>query len=133
ITCAALSFAAGCGAPFNVQRNFLGAERKAVQNVISTGEPSRRTMNVVYERDLTALWKKDPKAALAELHDDLVKGLLRSGGIAALAELSFYCARHGGGKPYYLAAALYEWAYLFPDDPSKRPDRLDPSTPLARE
>ena len=128
-----LATAAGCGAPFTIQRNTLGAERKAVANVISTGEPSRRTMNVLYERDLLPVWKKDRKAALAELHEDLVKGLLRSGGVSALAELSFYYARHGGGKPYYLASALYAWAFLFPDDPSKRPDRLDPSTHVARE
>jgi hypothetical protein len=130
---ACLLFAAGCGAPFTVQRNSLGAERKAIQNVISTGEPSRRTLNVVYERDLTALWKKDPKAALAELHQDLVAGKLRSGGIGALAELSFHYARHGGGKPYYLASALYAWAFLFPDDKTQLPDRLDPATHLARE
>jgi pimeloyl-ACP methyl ester carboxylesterase len=128
-----VTVAAGCGAPFNVQRNVLGAERKAGQNVISTGELSRRTVNVVYERDLSVLWKKDAKAALAELHEDLVAGKLRSAGIGALAELSFYYARHGGGKPYYLAAALYAWAYLFPDDKTQMPDRLDPATHLARE
>jgi pimeloyl-ACP methyl ester carboxylesterase len=133
MACAAASLAVGCAAPFAVTRNPVGAQRTAIANVISTGEPSRRTMNVLYERNLTALWKKDPKAALAALHQDLVAGKLRTGGIGASAELSFDYARRGGGKPYYLASALYAWAYLFPDDKTQVPDRLDPATHLARE
>ena len=43
-----------------MHRNVLGAERRAVDNVITTGELSRRTKNVLYERGLTALAKKNP-------------------------------------------------------------------------
>ena len=31
-------------------------------------------------------------------------------------------AERGGGRPYYLAAAMYAWEYLFPDDPKLRPE-----------
>ena len=35
------------------------------------------------------------------------------------------------GSPYYLASALYAWAYLFPDDPKAAPDRFDPRVASA--
>ncbi|HLY38315.1 MAG TPA: alpha/beta hydrolase, partial [Candidatus Binatia bacterium] len=46
---------------------------------------------------------------------------------------AFYHAEHGGGRPYYLASALYAWAYLFPDDASSAPDTFDPRGRMACE
>jgi pimeloyl-ACP methyl ester carboxylesterase len=129
----ALALAVGCGAPFAVKRNPQGAQRQAVTNVIATGEPSRRSNNLLYERDLVARYRKDPQGALAALHADLVAGRLRTRDLGPLAELSFHHAGKGGGRPYYMAAALYAWAYLFPDDPADRPDAFDPFHRLANE
>jgi triacylglycerol esterase/lipase EstA (alpha/beta hydrolase family) len=53
--------------------------------------------------------------------------------MASLAELSFHHAEQGGGRPYDLAAALYAWAYLFPDDPNTLPNRFDPRVRLASD
>ena len=129
----ALSFAAACAPPFAAKRNVLGAEKQATATVISTGEPSRRTRNVLYDRDLVGRYRKDPVGALAELHADLVAGRLPPEAVGALAELCFHHARKGGGQPYYLASALYAWAFLFPDDRRLRPDRFDPFVRLNND
>jgi hypothetical protein len=128
-----LSLAAACAPPFAARRNVLGAEKQATANVISTGEPSRRTRNVLYDRDLVGRYRKDPAGALADLHGDLVAGRLPPEAVGALAELAFHHARKGGGQPYYLASALYAWAFLFPDDRRLRPDRFDPFVRLNNE
>ena len=44
----------------------------------------------------------------------------------AYAELAFKHASEGGGRPYYLASAVYAFAYLFPDDGSEAPSPFDP-------
>ena len=129
----ALSLATACAPPFAVKRNVLGAQKDATANVIATGELSRRTRNVLYTHDLVERFKKDPEGALADLHRELVAGEFPRRRITALAELAFYHARHGGGQPYYLASALYAWAFLFPDDPRERPDLLDAYVRLANE
>ena len=46
--------------------------------------------------------------------------------IFALAETSYFYARRRGGRSYFLAAAVYAFAYLFPDDASQPPDPYDP-------
>ncbi len=131
VGCLALTVA--CGAPFTVKRNVLGAQRDANANVIVTGELSRRTRNVLYEHDLVDRYHDDPKGALAELHAELVAGQLAQRQISALAELTFHHAMHGGGRPYYLAAALYAWTFLFPDDPRDQPAMLDAYLRLMNE
>src|SRR5436190_307039 len=51
----------------------------------------------------------------------------------SISVLAFHHAEHGGGSPYYLASALYAWAYLFPADGSAAPDVFDPRGRLACE
>jgi pimeloyl-ACP methyl ester carboxylesterase len=133
VVCVTLAFVSACAAPFAIKRNPLGAQRKAIANVIATGELSRRTQNLLYDHDLVARYAKDPTGAIALLHGEFVDGGIRPENVGALAELSFHHARSGGGRPYYLAAALYAWDYLFPADDSIRPDRLDPFVLLASE
>ena len=131
--CVVLVLATSCAPPFAIRRNLEGAQRAATTNVISTGGLTRRSQNLLYERDLRERFREDPAGALAQLHADLVADRLDARELGPLAELTFHYARDRGGSPYYLAAALYAWAYLFPDDPKDRPDRLDPSVRLATE
>jgi pimeloyl-ACP methyl ester carboxylesterase len=44
----------------------------------------------------------------------------------AYAELAFKHASQGGGRPYYLASAVYAFAYLFPDGEDEAPSPFDP-------
>lgn len=57
-----------------------------------------------------------------------------SGGPAqlfAVAEASFLHAERTGKQSYYLAAAVYAWAYLLPEDPTEAPSPFDPRFRLA--
>jgi pimeloyl-ACP methyl ester carboxylesterase len=49
----------------------------------------------------------------------------------ALAELSFYHAEHGGRHPYFWAAAIYAYLYMFPAGAAEEPDQFDPRLRVA--
>ena len=77
-------------------------------------------------------FEDEPGAALAELHASLDT----EGGenrLFALAELSYLHAEQSGARPYYLAAAVYAYAFLFRGAAGPPPDPLDPRTRLAAE
>ena len=66
---------------------------------------------------LRVIFERRPTDALAALHHAFV----RDGGealLAALAELSFLHAEKSGDRSYYLAAAVYAYALLFPGSPA---------------
>ncbi len=127
----ALVLAAACAPPVAIRRDVRGAQQLATNNVLTNGEISRRTRNLLYDRDLIERYAQDPSGALASLHDDFINGRLQPGDAAYLSELNFHHAQHGGGGPYYLASALYAWRFLFPDDPKATPDRFNPRVRIA--
>ena len=94
-------------------------------NVLVTDDLSRRTKNVLYDRGLLDRYEEDPAGVLAALHADFLAGKLLPEQVVLLAEVSYHHAEHGGGSPYYLASALYAWAFLFPDAPRDAPGRFD--------
>ena len=51
----------------------------------------------------------------------------------ALAELSFHHAEQAGKNEHYLAAAIYAYAFLLPEDGTPQPDPLDPRRRLAAD
>ncbi len=126
-----LALASGCAPPFSIKRDAIAAQRQAMRNVLVSGELSRKTKNLLYDRDLAGGYEHDRAAAVATLHADLVVGNLLPEHVVALAELSYDTAEHGGGSPYYLAAALYAWDFLFPKDPKNTPPRFSPRERLA--
>ena len=131
-TTLALSLLVGCAPPIQVKRvDAHRVHRKLTSNELTRGEPSRRTRNILYDYDLTERYEKDPAGALKELHAAFLAGYLLPEDRAALAELAFHHAERGGDRPYYLAAAIYAWAYLFPDDVSTTPSRFSPRLRLA--
>jgi pimeloyl-ACP methyl ester carboxylesterase len=68
---------------------------------------------------------EDAATALAELHAAVVADPPPDV-LFALAELSFRHAEGGGGRPHFLAAAVYAFAYLFPDGTGDLPSPFDP-------
>jgi pimeloyl-ACP methyl ester carboxylesterase len=129
---AVLLGAGACGPPIRASRvDAHRVHRHLTSNVLSSGELSRPTRNVLYNRDLRERYDADPAAALAAAHAALVAGQLQPDETAALAELAFRHAEHGGGRPYFLAAAIYAWAYLFPEGSGAGPDPFDPRLRLA--
>jgi len=123
---------AACTPPIQVHRvGMRAALTQAQSNVLTSGTLSRRSRNLLYDRDLVSRYKQDPVGALAVLHADLLAGRIHRDNAVLVGEIAFDHATHGGGSPYYLASALYAWQFLFPPDPKQRPDRFTPRTRMA--
>ena len=94
-------------------------------NVLSAGELSAPTQQLLHRGDLYDLYEKDPKAAFAELRERS-RVLYRHGQLYAAAELAFQIAENESDRSYYLAAAVYAYAFLFPEGDDKPPSPYDP-------
>lgn len=125
---------AGCAAPFGVRHASPEAvHRSLTANVLSAGELSSVTEIALHKRNLSRAFDEHPEATLQMLHGELRAGRLGDDDLFVLAELSFYHASHGGGKPHFLASALYAYAYAFPDDASAAPPPFDPRQRAAMD
>lgn len=105
--------------------------RRLTRSALSTGQVSLFTRNVFLEANLAELFDEEPEKALERLHDLAVSG---SGGprqLFAAAEASFLHAERTGKLSYHLAAAVYAWAFLFPEDSEEEPNPFDPRLQLA--
>src|SRR5262245_59707688 len=105
--------------------------QRLTQSALSSDKVSTFTENVLFEADLVTLFDKDPEKALDELHDLAVSGSGGPNELFAAAEASFLHAERSNSTPYYMATAVYAWAYLFPEDPSEAPSPFDPRFRLA--
>jgi hypothetical protein len=122
-----------CATPVGVTR--IGPQelnRTLASNVLSSGNLSANSMQVLQRNNLVALYEDDPEAALAALHGGLPQKMNPSR-LLGLAELSFLHAQSSGKREHYLAAAAYAYAYLFPEDGSPPPNSLDPGLRLAAD
>ncbi|MGH7226706.1 MAG: hypothetical protein ACRELF_26110, partial [Gemmataceae bacterium] len=133
--CAALSawaglllLLAGCaGTPIQVERiDPRAVQRGLTTNVISTGEISPDTRIILQQRGLWQFYQSNPETAIALLHRTVAAGQADPDTLFALAEMSFRLAENTGKQPDYLAATVYAFAFLFPDDPKQRPNEFDP-------
>jgi pimeloyl-ACP methyl ester carboxylesterase len=123
---------AACGVPIGVKRvDPRTAQRTLTSNILSSGKLSRFTQNVLYQRDLVARFDDAPEQALAALHTTVADGRGGRDDVFALAELSFSYAEESGKQSYDLAAAVYAWAFLFPDDAAVTPSPFDARFRLA--
>ncbi len=128
-----VSLVTACATPVGVQRAEPREVHRAITaNVLSTGELSNEGAQGLRRNDLLRLFRRDPKAALGELHERIVADPVPRD-VFALSEASFYHAERGGGQPYYLAAALHAWAFLFHPDPELQIHPLDARVRLAAD
>src|SRR5262249_1037098 len=112
----------GCGTPIGVHRMApRTVERELDSNVISTGRLSEAPRIVVHRETLADRFQGDPAGAIAEMHRIATTGTPRPDALFALAEMAFHRAEETGEHVYFLAAAVYAYAFLFPDDPTQRP------------
>src|SRR5262245_246373 len=117
---------AGCATPIGV--NYVDrsvAYHSLTANVLSTESPSSFSARELMNRNLYQRFDEDPVGALAELH----AGLAPEGDedrLFALAELSFFYAQNSGDRSYYLASAVYAYAFLLPGQHGMRPKPIDP-------
>src|SRR5688572_7816205 len=120
-----------CVTPIGVVRGTTQEMHYALtSNVLSAGEPSSWSKQVLHRTNLTERFNADPAATLNALHktlaqlsEDRVQDRL-----FALAELSFLYAENSADRPHYLAAAVYAYAFLVPETGT----RLDPLDPRVR-
>jgi pimeloyl-ACP methyl ester carboxylesterase len=123
---------AGCTTPIQVEHmDPRQVQHELTSNVISTGDLSNQTDIVLRRLDLSAFFKSNPEAAIDWLHRTVTTGNTDPDALFALAELSFRHAEDTGKQSYYLAASVYAFAYLFPDDPAMRPSEFDPDVRIA--
>ena len=124
-------FAVGCATPIGVVRGTTQQTYyELTANVLSAGEPSSWSKQVLHRNNLSEQFDDNPVAALAELHKRL-KERINSDRLFALAELCFFHAEQTGKREYYLAAAVYAYAFVLPqrEDMVIRP--IDPRARLA--
>ena len=123
---------AGCATPIGVTRG--GTQETfhtLTANVLSAGEPSSWSKQVLFRNNLTDQFDEDPAGTLAELHRSQKEVRLTSYRMVALAELSFFYAAQSGKQEYYLAAAAYAVAFLLPGREELTIAFIDPRFRLA--
>lgn len=120
-----------CATPISVTRvDPRVAQQELTQNVLSTGELTSFSQIILNRAGLYDQFKKDPEAALKVLHVETVSGQYSANYLFALAELSFQYAEDEAPRTqkqvYYLAAAVYAYAFLFPPAGTAPPEPYDP-------
>ncbi len=131
-----LGLAAGCSTPIGVVRGTTQEMHYALTaNVLSAGEPSTWSKQVLHRMNLTERFNADPAATLNTLHKTLAQPLSEDriqDQLFALAELSFLHAESSAERPHFLASAVYAYALLAPET-GTRLDPLDPRVRLAAD
>ena len=125
---------AACAGPVGTNR----ADPKVVlrdlaRSATTTGEPSWQTRNVLLEQGRLEEFEERPEEVLAALH----KTMVATGGdpdlLFALAELSFLHGQTAAKSGYRMAAAIYAYAFLFPEGSGSAPGRFDPRLRIAAD
>jgi pimeloyl-ACP methyl ester carboxylesterase len=117
-----------CSSPVGIRHvDAREVHRTLTANVLTTGDPSVPTRQLVQRMNLGALFTRDPAAAIHEIQ--IAESTPDR--IFALAELSFWLGKRNGDRSHYLAAAVYAWAYLFPAEGEPAPLPTDPRYRLA--
>jgi pimeloyl-ACP methyl ester carboxylesterase len=88
---------------------------------------------VLLERGLVDTFGERPGVALADLHRTMVAAKGDPDLLFALAELSFLHGEAADEREHSLAAAVYAYAFLFPEGGGRRPGPFDPRLRLAAD
>lgn len=107
--------------------------RYLTQSALSADEPSTFTSVELRRNELLDLFHADPDAAITRLHELALEQGLPAEALFALAELSFLRAEKTGDPGRFAAAALYAWAFLFPEEEREPLDPLDPRGRVAAD
>ena len=126
-----LLFVGGCATPVGVRAiDPKQVQRNITRSILSSDLPSAPTMYIINRADLYERFSDQPEEVLEILHKGLPTAS-ESDRLFALAELSYAYASEGGPKSYYYAAAIYAYAFLFPDNPADVPLSSDPRVRIA--
>ena len=115
-----------CATPIGVNHvDRRVAYQSLTANVLSTEKISSFSARELINFNLYQEFEDNPQKALADLHS----GLAAKGDedrLFALAELSFLHAQNSGDRSYYLAAAVYAYAFVIPGKRGTPPRGIDP-------
>ncbi len=130
---AALCLSAACGPAIRVKHiDEATVHRQLTSSVLTTGQPSDFSVQLLDKLNLTERFADDPEGALAVVHDGLGADD-ESERLFALAELSFAHALETESRSHFLATAIYAYAYMFPAEPDASLDAFDRRFRLAAD
>ncbi|HSO61324.1 MAG TPA: alpha/beta fold hydrolase [Desulfobacterales bacterium] len=116
----------GCATPVGVRSlDSKEANRRLTETVLSNDKLSAPTLQILNRAGLEKQFQSEPAAAITALHKALPTAR-EADRLFALAELSFLHAAKSGDRSYFFAAAVYAYAFLFPQDSGASPDPFDP-------
>jgi pimeloyl-ACP methyl ester carboxylesterase len=124
-----------CGPPITVRRvPPRTVTTELGRSALNSNKESLFSENVLYRWNLTEQFKKDPEGALRVLHGKVVDGTATGRApLFALAELSFGQGDRTRRHEWYLASAVYAYAFLFPGPGAEKPGEIDPRSRLAAD
>lgn len=115
-----------CSTPISVSRvDPAIIQRSLATSAVANAKPSHATRTVLEEEGLIDRFDDELEAVLKTLHSAVVSGRRKTRALFALAELSYIQGLKSGDRRYYLGAAVYAWAFLFPDNPADAPNQFD--------
>ena len=126
-----LLLAAACATPIGVSLiDPQDAHSLVTRSVLSGGEVSGPTAQTLHRLGLADRFEDDPVGVFAQLRGDGTG--IGPDRLFALAELSFLYASRTSRQDYYLASAVYAYAFLFRKD-GAIDEPLDARTRLAAD
>jgi pimeloyl-ACP methyl ester carboxylesterase len=129
-----LLFATGCATPVGVERvDASTAQHELTANALTADELSPSARNVLRRWVLSERYDDDPAGAIAALHTIATDGRGDEDEVITLAEMAYLYAEKTHQRPYFLGAAIYSFAFLFPEKGLKPPSPYDPRLRLAAD
>ena len=129
-----LLLAVGCATPVGVERvDASTAQRQLTANALTTDELSPSARKVLRRWVLSDRYDDDPAGAIAALHTIATDGRGDEDEVITLAEMAYLYAEKTHQRPYFLGAAIYSFAFLFPEKGLKPPSPYDPRLRLAAD
>lgn len=127
---AILLLASACATPVGVTRvDTQAMYRSVTANVLSSDRPSQYSQQLLTRLGLEERFDTNPEVVLAALRGP-GEGLSREY-LFVLSELSFYHAVKSQKPEYFLASAVYAWAFVLGRTDEARVDPIDPRLRLA--
>lgn len=134
LLCALCLVLAACVSPYQAIRvPPAQVQADLGRSAVTTGDTSWPTRNVLFEQGLFEEFNAHPEEVIAELHQTMVKENGNPDILFALAELSFLHGKDARKPEYDLAAAVYAYAFLFPEGVGRAPGRFDPRLRTAAD
>jgi len=104
----------GCATPVGVRRmDSQEAHGKLAESVLAGEKLSAPTMQILNRSGLAGKFGDEPAEVIAAIHRRLPT-VREPDRLFGVAELSFLLADRSGDGSYFLASAIYAYAFLFP-------------------